>query len=58
MTKEQGRKEIIYQITMNIAYQMFEKGLISKEEYRKYDTKMRQKYDPIIGILFSEIDLL
>lgn len=58
MTKEQGRNEIVYQMTMSVARQMFEKGLLSKEEYHKYDTKMRQKYAPIIGTLFSEIDLL
>lgn len=58
MTKEQGRKEIVYQMTMSAARQMLEKGLITDEQYQKYDTKMRQKYAPIIGILWSEIDLL
>lgn len=58
MTKDQGRKEIIYQMTMSAARQMLEKGLITDEQYQKYDTKMRQKYEPIIGTLWSEIDLL
>ena len=58
MTKDQGRKEIIYQMTMSAARQMLEKGLITYEQYQKYDTKMRQKYAPIIGTLWSEIDLL
>ena len=58
MTKDQGRKEIIYQVTMSAARQMLEKGLITDEQYQKYDTKMRQKYAPIIGTLWSEIDLL
>ena len=58
MTKDQGRKEIIYQMTMSAARQMLEKGLITDEQYQKYDTKMRQKYAPIIGTLCSEIDLL
>ena len=58
MTKDQGRKEIIYQMTMSAARQMLEKGLITDEQYQKYDTKIRQKYAPIIGTLWSEIDLL
>ena len=58
MTKEQGRKEIVYQMTMSAARQMLEKGMITDEQYQKYDTKMRQKYAPIIGTLWSEIDLL
>ena len=58
MTKEQGRKEIVYQMTMSAARQMLEKGLITEEQYQKYDTKMRQKYAPIIGVLWSEIDLI
>lgn len=58
MTKDQGRKEIIYQMTMSAARQMLEKGLITDEQYQKYDTKMRQKYAPIIGTLWSKIDLL
>ena len=58
MTKDQGRKEIVYQMTMSAVRQMLEKGLITDEQYQKYDTKMRQNYAPIIGTLWSEIDLL
>lgn len=58
MIKEEGKREIVYQMTMSAARQMLEKGLISKEEYKQFDTKMQAKYRPIIGTLFSEIDLL
>lgn len=58
MTREQGRKEIVYQMTMSAARQMLEKGLITDEQYQKYDTKMRQKYTPIIGTLWSSNDLI
>ncbi len=58
MTKAQGRNEIVYQMTMSAARQMVEKGLLREDEYQKYDTKMRRKYAPIIGTLFSEIDLI
>lgn len=58
MTREQGRKEIVYQMTMSAARQMLEKGLITDEQYQKYDTKMRRKYTPIIGTLWSSNDLI
>lgn len=58
MMKQEGRREIVYQMTMSAARQMLEKGLISREEYVQFDTNMRAKYRPIIGTLFSNIDLL
>ena len=58
MTREQGRKEVVYQMTMSAARRMLEKGLITEEQYQKYDTKMRQKYAPISGTLWAEMDLL
>lgn len=57
MSREEGKNEIIYQMTMSAARQMFEKGLISEEEYKQFDTKMQQKYSPIFGTLFSNINL-
>ena len=44
-------------MTMSAARQMLEKGLISEDEYKQFDTKMQQKYRPIFGTLFSNIDL-
>lgn len=58
MNEEQGRIEIIFQMTMRAAQRMLEKGTISEVEYREFDIKMQQKYAPIIGRLFSDIDLL
>lgn len=50
--------EIIYQMTMSAARQMLEKGLITKQEYKDFDVKMQQKYQPVFGVLFSNIDLI
>ena len=58
MTKEEGRREIVYQMTMTAARKMLENGLISREEYEQFDTIMRQKYSPVFGVLFSKSDLL
>ena len=58
MNKEEGRKEIIYQMTMAAAKKMLEEGLITKEQYEQFDTVMRQKYEPVFGDLFTNINLL
>lgn len=57
MTREEGKREIVFQLTMSAARQMLEKGLISEEEYKQFDTRMQQKYRPIFGSLFSNINL-
>ena len=58
MNKEEGRREIVYQMSMAAVRKMLEEGLISREEYEKFDTKMRQKYEPIFGRLFSDLNLI
>ena len=58
MNQEEGRREILFQMTMSMARQMLEKGMISNEEYKQFDTKMQQKYHPIFGTLFSDINLI
>lgn len=58
MNKEQLNNEKLYQTTMSIARKMLKNDLVSKEEYAVIDTKMRKKYQPILGTLFSDIDLM
>lgn len=58
MSKEQMRREKLYQITMSMAKRMLDDGLISKEEYAIIDTKMKEKYQPTLGTLFADIDLI
>lgn len=58
MNKEEGRREIVFQMTMSAARKMLEQGLITREEYEEFDTKMQQKYRPIFGSLLSDISLI
>ncbi len=58
MREEEGRREIAYQMTMAAARKMLEQGLISRDEYEKFDTKMIQKYEPVFGRLFSDLNLI
>ena len=42
MYDKASRDELIYQMTMSVASQIFENGLISEDEYKQFDTKMMQ----------------
>ena len=58
MNKDEGRREIMYQMTMSAARKMIAEGLLTKAEYRDFDSRMKKKYKPILGELFSNINLL
>ena len=45
-------------VTMHIARKMLNEGLITEEEYRQIDTIFSEKYQPTLGTLFADIDLL
>ena len=58
MSKEEFKNEKLYQATMHIARKMFNEGLITEEEYRQIDTIFSEKYQPTLGTLFADVDLL
>lgn len=58
MNEQEFRNEKLYQTTMHIARKMLSEGLISEDEYCQIDTIFLEKYQPIIGTLFSEIPLI
>ena len=49
-----SENEIDYALAMNLALELLKKGVISEADYRNFDTKMQQKYQPKIGGLFWE----
>ena len=52
MSKEELKNDQGYQITMSMAADLLRRGVITDENYRAFDEKMRQKYRPAIGELF------
>ena len=58
MSKEDGFREMTYQMVMRASWKMLQSGLFSENEYLAFEAKMREKYRPVIGLLFSDIDLL
>ena len=55
MTEEQFEREKLYQATMNVFDGMLKKGLITEEQYAIINTKMLEKYRPLLGTLFAEL---
>lgn len=53
VTEDQFEREKLYQATMNMFRSMLKKGLITEEQYSIIDTKMLQKYQPLLGTLFA-----
>lgn len=53
MNEDQFEREKLYQATMNMFRSMLKKGLITEEQYSIIDTKMLQKYQPLLGTLFA-----
>ena len=54
MSKEDMRKEKLYQTTMHLARKMLKDGIISDEGYRRVDKIFLNKYKPVFGTLFSD----
>ena len=50
---DQFEREKLYQATMSMFRSMLKNGLITKEQYAIIDTKMLQKYRPLLGTLFA-----
>lgn len=53
MNEDQFEREKLYQASMEMFKQMKENGLLTEEEYVAIDTKMKEKYRPLFGDLFS-----
>ncbi|MCI2154989.1 MAG: hypothetical protein LKK26_09650 [Solobacterium sp.] len=54
MTDDQFMREALYQATMSMFQSMLRNRLITEEQYQVIDTKMKEKYSPIIGTLCSK----
>lgn len=57
MKKRRLDNEQSYQISMSFARKFLHEGTITEEDYREFDTKMRQKYKPTFGTLFTDLSL-
>ena len=51
------RREKLYQMTMSLLGYMLSEGLISSLDYQEAERLMLEKYQPVLGELFSAISL-
>jgi hypothetical protein len=49
MTRAQFEREKNYRVSLAIAKNMLEKGLINRKEFNKVDSMLVTKYQPVIG---------
>ena len=54
VSKKEYREEILYLLTMVQVRKMLRTGLISEEEYRRMNRKMKDKYHPVSDGLLLE----
>ena len=52
------KDEKIYVATMHLALELLRNGLIDKDEYKLIDEHFKAKYNPVISIIFTDIDLI
>ena len=57
MSRELLEREANYQTAMRMFRSLLDKGTITKEDYAKAEQLMREKYKPVVGTLFSDIEL-
>ena len=58
MTEEEFNREKNYILTMRMAKKMLEAGVITTDEYRRLDKLFLDKYNPVLGRVYSELDLI
>lgn len=52
MTDKQFNSELEYQLLRSIINQMKNEDIITEQDYKKIDTKLLRKYEPIFGTLY------
>ena len=55
MNEEQFSSELTYQVSLTMAKDLLQAGLISHEEFSKMRALLLEKYNPVLGTLFAEI---
>ena len=53
MSREQFERETLYQATMAITRMMLAKEIITGEDFSIIDTILREKYQPLLGGLYT-----
>lgn len=58
MSEEKFRSEVGYLVAISIAKNLRKEGLLTEEEYAVIDTNLKAEFEPSLGTLLSENDLI
>lgn len=58
MTEEEFNREKNYLLAMRMAKKMLEACIITTDDYRRLDKLFLDKYNPVLGRVYSELDLI
>ena len=58
VNNERFRSEMNYLTALSIAKSLRKQGLLTKAEYAVIDTNLRAEFEPTLGTLLSENDLI
>ena len=53
MDREQFDREMKYQVSLSIVRNMLEKGVISADDFSRWQQRLIERYDPPIGRIVS-----
>lgn len=54
MNDEQFERELRYQASLHFFKSLLDNGLLSKEQFTIIDTKLLEKYQPLLGTLCAD----
>ena len=57
MPRDMLEREARYQAAMRMFRALLAQGILSREDYTEAERMMREKYNPALGTLFSDISL-
>ena len=57
MSQQQFEREKMYQTYMHIFRSLLDRGIITPSDYTDAERIMREKYNPVVGTLFSDLAL-
>ncbi len=58
MTKQEFHNEFLYAMTMIHVKKMVDEGIITRNEFNEFNSRMKEKYKPVSDGLIIEKDLI
>ncbi len=53
MSEKEFRAELLYRMSLSVARNLLQNGIITKDEYQQIDTLLLKKHRPVLGTLLA-----